>query len=471
MTANNESDKEITQEGGKDHAELPSAEQPSLDTSLQETIQTPQQETHSMPTSQPEQPQNKTGNGSSINTDTANSPKKSGSVLTTLTLLVSLAALGGGGFLYYKSLPHPLAQADSSAVTQTASEEITTAHEANQIEDQADLSGSLPQENRAGLEEQGIKLSKMESTLLDHNTKIEQLTTLYQQMGQARFDWLMAEVEYNLNTATMQIQANNNIDAAIAILQTTQKRLASFNRPELMDIQNAIAKDITTLQQTPRLDMAAMSGKIDAMTQTITTLPTSIDTIANTPPKEPQVPAGNTLSGSAVSWWSQAWEDFKSGLGSLVEIRHTDGTDPVFLSPEQGYFTRENMKLQLGAARLALMQQQQAIYLNELDTVERNTRKYFDLNAPEVQKLLQDIAQLKAVKFNEHPEIVLDSIRALNNTQNLIKASAAATPPATNVLAIPAPPAAASAPVPSVPAQASQPHAVEPVPPAKGQQL
>ncbi len=424
-----------------------------------------------MPTQRPEPSPNKTGNGSSINPDTAAQPKKSGSVLSILAVLVSLGALAGGGFLYYKSLQPSLAEADSPVVTQTASEEITTAHEPTRVEDETNLLGNLSQENRLGLEEQGIKLSKMESTLLDHNAKIEQLTALYQQMGQARFDWLMAEVEYNLNTATMQIQANNNIDAAIAILQTTQKRLTTFNRPELMDIQNAIAKDIATLQQTPRLDMVAMSGKIEAITQIIPTLPTSIDTIANTPPKEPQVPAGNTLTGSAASWWSQAWEDFKSGLGSLVEIRHTDGTDPVFLSPEQGYFTRENMKLQLGAARLALMQKQQSIYLNELESVERNTRKYFDQNAPEVQKLLQEIAQLKAVQLNEHPEIVLDSIRALNNTQNLIKASAAANPPATNVLTTPTAPAAASAPVPTAPAQASQPHSVEPVPPTKGQQL
>ncbi len=387
-----------------------------------------------------------------------------------MIVLSSLAALGGGGFLYYKSMQLPITDAASGTITETASGEAVASHEVSHVEedDNDSLLSSLPQENRVGLEEQGIKLSKLESRLLDNTAKIEQMAAIYQEMGQARFDWLMAEVDYNLNTASMQIQANNNIDAAIAILQATQRRLMTFNRPELADLQNAIAKDITTLQHAPKLDMVAVSSKIESMAQMIPTLPTSIDTIAKTSPKEPQVPAGNTLSGSAASWWSQAWEDFKSGLSSLVEIRHTDGTDPVFLRPEQGYFTRENMKLQLGAARLALMQKQEAIYLNELNSVERNARQYFDQNTPEVKKLLQEVVELKAVKINEHSAITLDSLQVLQNTQKLIKASVIATPPAVSA-------PAASAPVvpsaPSFPAQASQPHSVEPVPPAKGQQL
>ena len=59
-----------------------------------------------------------------------------------------------------------------------------------------------------------------------------------------------------------------------------------------------------------------------------------------------------------MSLGQEVWTELKR----LVQIRRVDGNEAVLLPPDQAYFLRENLRLRLLSARLALLSQDQAAF-------------------------------------------------------------------------------------------------------------
>ncbi|WP_230369756.1 uroporphyrinogen-III C-methyltransferase [Paludibacterium denitrificans] len=68
-------------------------------------------------------------------------------------------------------------------------------------------------------------------------------------------------------------------------------------------------------------------------------------------------------------------------LGELVHIRRLDKPEALLLSPEQAFFLRENLKMRLLDARLALIQRDGTTFAADIDAAQRYAQRYFDSNA------------------------------------------------------------------------------------------
>ena len=72
-----------------------------------------------------------------------------------------------------------------------------------------------------------------------------------------------------------------------------------------------------------------------------------------------------------------AWEQFRQ----LVRIRDIDNADPVLLNPTQAFFLRENFKLRLLNARIALLQRNEALFRQDLTAANQWLVRYFDVRS------------------------------------------------------------------------------------------
>ena len=54
----------------------------------------------------------------------------------------------------------------------------------------------------------------------------------------------------------------------------------------------------------------------------------------------------------------------------------------MLISPEQTYFIRENLRLRLLDARIALLQHNGEVYQSDLNNVEATVKQYFDSKSP-----------------------------------------------------------------------------------------
>ena len=95
---------------------------------------------------------------------------------------------------------------------------------------------------------------------------------------------------------------------------------------------------------------------------------------------------------------AEAWQKF----GQLVRVREVNEPDALLLAPTQSYFVRENLKLRLLNARLALLARQEVTYRADLLRVQEALQKYFDLRSK------QTLAALALLKQVQNANTVID---------------------------------------------------------------
>jgi uroporphyrinogen III methyltransferase/synthase len=80
--------------------------------------------------------------------------------------------------------------------------------------------------------------------------------------------------------------------------------------------------------------------------------------------------------------WKVWWQQFYTGIGqqltSLVQVRRIDNADAMLITPDEGYFLRENLKLRLLSARLALLSRNQTTLKSDLHAADAALARYFD---------------------------------------------------------------------------------------------
>jgi len=102
----------------------------------------------------------------------------------------------------------------------------------------------------------------------------------------------------------------------------------------------------------------------------------------------------------SVGYWQLLAADFWKEVRSLVRIQRFDRDEPALLAPGQGFFLRENLKLRLLNARLALLSRDQWTFRNELRQAHEWIERYFDGREKSVQASLGSLKQLSATEVS-----------------------------------------------------------------------
>jgi uroporphyrin-3 C-methyltransferase len=102
-------------------------------------------------------------------------------------------------------------------------------------------------------------------------------------------------------------------------------------------------------------------------------------------------------------WWERALADIRQEARGLVRVSRIDQPEAVLLAPDQAFFLRENLKLRLLNARLALLSRQTDSARADVTAAAAALRSYFDQGARRTQaaaaQLQQVQAQLRAVEL------------------------------------------------------------------------
>ena len=79
-------------------------------------------------------------------------------------------------------------------------------------------------------------------------------------------------------------------------------------------------------------------------------------------------------------------------IASLVQVRRIDNADAMLISPDEGYFVRENVKLRLLSARLSLLSRNQDALKSDLAAADAALARYFD-NASKETKSVRELVK------------------------------------------------------------------------------
>lgn len=265
----------------------------------------------------------------------------------------------------------------------------------------------VAREAQEAMREAQAKIGALEAKQLESQSQQLALESLYQELARSRDDWVLAEVEQTLAIASQQLQLAGNVRAALAALQTADGRLARSDRPQFLGLRKAIARDIERLKTAPDPDVAGMTLRIDQVIAVIDQLPLLVDGRPGTPgPKE-------AAAADDAGWWARSWRRIWDEFKGLVRVQRLDVADSSLVAPDARYFLRENMKLRLLHARIALLQRDEAAFRADVRTAQGWLNRYFDTRQKPVAAAVQALAQLNAASVNVELPTLADSLNAV----------------------------------------------------------
>lgn len=226
-----------------------------------------------------------------------------------------------------------------------------------------------------------------------------------------RNDWLLAEADYLLRLASHRLLLARDVGSALTAMQTADERLRELSDPAVIPVRNILAEDINRLKAVHEPDIAGLSARLSALTHGVDSLPLLSAYNASAPTNVD----ANKPEKVRVKDWKQLPEAIWSDIKKLLVIRERRGKVIPLLSPEQHFFLIQNLKLKLEQARLALLNAEQDVYQERLQTAADWIRDFFKQDDPATQAMLAQLKQLAAENIKPTLPDISASYRALQD--------------------------------------------------------
>ena len=300
----------------------------------------------------------------------------------------------------------------------------------------------LARQSQDTARDSAARMALLEARVAEATVQRNQLDELIQSLTRSRDENLLADIESALRISQQQAALTGSLEPLVASLRQADERLARHNQPRLERVRRAVLRDLERVRAASQVDVATLVIRIDEVTRQVDDLPMTAmarpgtaaapsPTAPSDSASAPQAPAAKPANpGSAAH--TQPWEQVLreatqwslkglsaawGELRSLVRITRIDNPEAALSSPEQQYFLRENLKLRLLNARLALLSRQFDVAQSDLQDAQRTLERYFDPSSRRVGstlELLRQVGQLSRQVTLPRPDETLAALAAVN---------------------------------------------------------
>jgi len=254
------------------------------------------------------------------------------------------------------------------------------------------------------------KLSVLEAKLAETQGQQLALEAMYQELSRSRDERLLAEIEQAVSIAAQQLQLAGNVEAALIALQGADARLARAANARFLGLRKLLARDIERLKAMPTADVPGLALRLETVVAIIDTMP-----LAYEQRPKADVASKTGRSPASLSFWQALAQDVWNDTKQLVRIERIDRPDPGVLSPSQNFFLRENLKLRLVNARLALLARDGKSFHEDIRQAREWLNRYFDTAAPAVQTSLATLKVLAVTDVASEPPSLNETLNVLRN--------------------------------------------------------
>jgi uroporphyrin-3 C-methyltransferase len=225
-----------------------------------------------------------------------------------------------------------------------------------------------------------------------------QLEELMQSLSRSRDENLVVDIESSLRLAQQQAQLTLTAEPLLTALRNADERLARAGQPQLARVRTALARDMDKIKAAGVADVPGLLLRLDELARQVDEIPLA-NAVAGGAGRA-NLPA--EAAAESPQWWRQALGMLRDEARGLVRVSRIDQPEAVLLAPEQAFFLRENLKLKLLNARLALLARQTDAARMDVASAAATLGKYFDPTARRTQAatavLQQMQSQLRAVE-------------------------------------------------------------------------
>ena len=337
--------------------------------------------------------------------------KKSGTGLSLLAILIALG-VGGAGYYFGQQQVDQFQQKLTALKAQINNKPVTSVSTQDVKFDTTQLT-QLESANKATQD----KIAQVEELI---NAKSHELVGLQSQINkvsaqanaQQPTDWLFSEADFLLNNALRKLVLDNDVDTAVSLLKLADETLAKVNNSQSAAIRSAINQDLKQLLSVAGVDQNAVMQKLSQLANTVDELPVLDVNFGDDQ-------NATKLSDSLSDWAENAEKSATSFLNHFIRISPKHGADrKELLAPNQDIYLRENIRLRLQLAIMAVPRQQNELYKQSLEAVASWIRSYFDTNAEVTQSFLKSVDELSELSIYVDVPSQLQSLNMLDKYLN-----------------------------------------------------
>ncbi len=292
--------------------------------------------------------------------------------------------------------------------------------------------------------ESAAKVSLLDARVAETVMQRSQFEDLIQSLVRSRDENVLADVESAIRVAIQQTAITGSAEPLVQVLRQADERLARHNQPRLERVRRAVAQDLERTRAAGVVDLSVLTIRLDEVMRQIDELPLLAEPGARAPraAAADEAPgqladsqstasataaphssagtgagAGSGTGTGAVGWLAQLGQNFWREARSLLRVTRIDHAEAMLMAPEQGYYLRENLKLRLLNARLALLSRQFDTAQADLREALQALDRYFDRSAKRTQSATASVRQVLAQARSivvPRPEATLAAIAAVS---------------------------------------------------------
>jgi len=329
-------------------------------------------------------------------------PRKTGRVLAAFALLLSLAAIGGSGYLLYLAW---LTEPDSrfEAAIGAYQGDLVNFHRATT-------------EEVAGLREElarlGDELAAQREALAEARAAMtDAVSDNVASAPPTPREWKLAEVEYLLTVANHRLVMQDDAKGALRLLALSDRVLVDLGEFRFHEVRALLAEEQLALKTFEYADTQGVFLRLEAVKELLDHLPLRLPEYASDGDVQPGVDQDASLL-----------DAFLSRLGDVVRFRRHEGEAiRPLLAPEEAEYLEQHLRLALERAQLAVLRRDQEIFEISLGAARDWLHRFLDPGRTAVAGALGELDDLRKVDLEVAPPDIsrsLERLRALRRRDN-----------------------------------------------------
>jgi uroporphyrin-3 C-methyltransferase len=327
-------------------------------------------------------------------------PRKSSSVIGWLALLLVLA-LAGGAAWYLQDIM----QREAALLQRLSEIELAASREDDRLEQAGQRWESQLQQGLAALREESADQAEVALALEEDLSAVR--SELSRFSANDRESWLLAEAEYLLRLANQRLIMASDTESAAALLASADGVLRELDDVSLHPVRAAVASDIAAVRAVPKVDLEGIYLRLAALAEQAANL-----VIFEFPDQE-----SATRESTADTWqarFEQGYEEALVKLSDYIIIRRRDVPMQALMDPQWEGLVRQNLRMLLEQAQVALLSSNQDLYEASLERASRWVEEFFQSDEAAARAMDREIRQLADLQVAVSLPDISGSLSALD---------------------------------------------------------
>jgi len=213
--------------------------------------------------------------------------------------------------------------------------------------------------------------------------------------------WLGQEAFFLTRLAGQRLLVARDVEAAMSLLTQADDLLRDTGEPRFEASRLALAKDRAALAAVPRIDQVGLYGRLSALIDQMDALQVVMEI-------GPQRSAGDAeVDDQGGGELTNRWQVALAALSDHLVIRRRSKDIAQLMTPEWAALARQNGRMLLEQAQIAMLSTNQPLYERSLDRARNFVSLFSEQDSDRVNSILDEIGALEREEISpDLPDLI-----------------------------------------------------------------